>query len=90
MITSFFPFLLFFPFPFSLTSVYIYSVGESLIIIVCFQVDSEFNAGRYAEAQRASETAKTVNYVGLGIGTALIVLYVVIIIIANVAAAASA
>jgi len=53
------------------------------------QVDSEFNAGRYAEAQRASDTARTVNYVGLGLGTALIVLYVVIIIVANVAAASS-
>jgi len=53
------------------------------------QVDSEYNSGRLAEAQRASDTARTVNYVGLGLGTALIVVYIVIIVVANVAAAAS-
>ncbi|XP_065890293.1 cell death-inducing p53-target protein 1 homolog [Dysidea avara] len=58
-------------------------------LVYSLKVDSEFNAGRLSEAQRASETARTVNYIGIGLGTVLIILYVVIIIVANVASAAS-
>ena len=53
------------------------------------QVDSEFNAGRYDEARRASESARNINYVGIGLGTFLIVGYIVLIIVVNVSVAAS-
>ena len=53
------------------------------------QVDAEFNAGRYDEAKRASDSARSINYIGFGIGTFLIIFYVIIIIVANVVAASA-
>ena len=61
-----------------------------ILVFYQLQVNSEYDSGRLAEALKASETAKIVNYVGLGIGTALIVLYIVIIVISSAVAAASA
>ena len=50
-----------------------------ILVFYQLQVNSEYDSGQLAEALKASETAKIVNYVGLGIGTALIFLYIVII-----------
>ena len=54
------------------------------------QVDSEFAAGRYEEARRASEFAKNINYVGIVIGFCLFIIGVVIIIIDVAMAVAAA
>lgn len=58
-------------------------------LIYSLKVDSEFAAGRYEEARQASDSARNINYVGIGIGTFLIIGYIIVIIVANVAAASS-
>ena len=37
------------------------------------QVTSEYNAGRYESAQRASRTAKGLNFTALGVGIAFFI-----------------
>ena len=53
------------------------------------QVDSEFAAGRYEEAKRASNIARQINYVGFGIGISLVVIYTIVIIASAAASVAS-
>jgi len=44
-------------------------------------VDSEYSAGKYEEARKASNTAKILNTVGITIGSTLYVVHVIYIVI---------
>ena len=44
------------------------------------QVDSDFAAGRYAEAKRASDNAENINQVGIGIGILIIIANVTVLV----------
>ena len=47
-------------------------------------VDSEFAAGRYTEAKRASDNAKNINEAGIAIG--LFIMYINIVIVPTILA----
>ena len=55
-----------------------YNIVQSACIYI-LQVNTEFAAGRYEEAKIASDIAKNINYVALGIGVCLFFLYMGII-----------
>ena len=45
------------------------------------QVDSEFAAGRYEEARKASDNAKKINQIGITIGVAINVINAILLVI---------
>ena len=45
------------------------------------QVDSEFAAGRYEEARKASDNAKKINQIGITIGVTINIINAIILVI---------
>ena len=49
--------------------------------IYILQVDSEFDAGRYEEARKASDNAKKINQIGITIGVAINIINAILLVI---------